>query len=86
MANNAWFDQFLSNVLQIPIEMPTCIESSALGAAYLAGLGAGVYKSLDEIASLWHMAKEYQPTMNPEKSEVFYRGWLDCVSRIRTDD
>lgn len=84
MANNTWFDQFLSDMLQLPIDKPDCIESSALGAAFLAGLGAGVYKDLDEVAALWHMAEEYKPIKTQEEAEMLYHGWLDCVSRIRT--
>ena len=84
MANNPWFNQYLSDILQLPIDKPDCVESSALGAAFLAGLGAGVYKNLDEVACLWHRAEEFLPSMNKDQAEMKYQGWLDCVSRIRT--
>lgn len=84
MANNPWFNQFLSDILQLPIDKPDCVESSALGAAFLAGLGAGVYEDLDEIRELWHMSEEFKPQMSEADAEIYYHGWLDCVSRIRT--
>lgn len=82
MAANDWLLQFLSDILNLPIERPKYVESSALGAAYLAGLGAGVFSSLVEISNLWQKDRSFHPTMNEELRESCYRGWQEAVKRV----
>jgi len=84
MVANDWFLQFLANVLQIPVERPTNVESTVLGAAFLAGLASGLYTSLDDIAKLWRREAVFEPQMDIEQTGKLYAGWLDAVSRVRS--
>lgn len=82
MAENNWLLQFLADVLKLTVQRPTCIETSALGAAYLAGLQIGMFQSLDEITNLWHKDAEFNAVMPEQSRERFYQGWLRAVDRI----
>ena len=84
MVVNDWVVQFLSDVMDLPIQRPAITETTALGVAYLAGLSAGLYKDLDEVAQLWEQERQFQPEMDGEERERLYEGWLDAVSRVRT--
>lgn len=84
MAANNWLLQFLSDMLSLEIERPVCVETSALGAAYLAGLQIGLYPSLDEIARLWRSNARYYPQMAELKRETLYQGWQQAAQRIIT--
>jgi glycerol kinase len=75
--------QFLSDILNVDVDRPAVIETTALGAAYLAGLRVGVYKSLEEIAELWHCQRHFQPQMADALRDKLYAGWLDAVTRVR---
>lgn len=85
MVANNWFMQFLADVLQLPVERPTNIESTVLGAAYLAGLWCGHFASTDELAERWQRDAIFQPGMNEETSSRLYAGWQQAVSRVRTE-
>jgi glycerol kinase len=82
MAANDWLLQFLTDILHVEVERPRCIETSALGAAFLAGLGAGIYSSLAEISQLWQADKSFVPSMPSEKREALYAGWRKAINRI----
>ncbi|WP_417529807.1 glycerol kinase GlpK [Marinobacter lipolyticus] len=82
MAVNDWVMQFLSDILNVTVDRPRVTETTALGAAYLAGLHTGVYKSLDEIARLWEQERRFEPAMKPALRESLYAGWLDAVERV----
>lgn len=82
MAANNWLLQFLSDMLNITVERPNCIETSALGAAMMAGLGAGLYSSLDELAKQWQLDCRFKPSMPDAKRKTLYAGWQDAVQRI----
>ena len=84
MVANNWVVQFISDVLNVNVDRPAVIETTALGAAYLAGLQVGVYKSLDDIASLWHCERHFSPEMDDELRNQLYDGWLKAVARVRT--
>lgn len=84
MVANDWLLQFLADILQVPVERPAVIETTALGAAYLAGLGAGVYPSLQALSELWVCEQRFEPVMNSAQRETLYDGWLDAVERVRT--
>lgn len=83
MVANDWLLQFLSDILHLPVQRPHCIETSALGAAYLAGLGAGVFDSLDDIQHHWQLEREFSPSMSDNQRDALYRGWQDAVKRVR---
>lgn len=83
MAVNDWLMQFLADVLNLTIERPKITETTALGAAYMAGLHAGVYSSLESIAALWKIEKTFTPKMESTQRESLYAGWQEAVKRIR---
>jgi glycerol kinase len=85
MVVNDWLTQFLADVLQIDVLRPQVVETTALGAAFLAGLGAGIYGSLDEIAALWKADARFSPARAPADADRLYGGWLAAVKRVRSD-
>ncbi|MGI9416692.1 MAG: glycerol kinase GlpK [Geminicoccaceae bacterium] len=85
MVANDWICQFLSDVLNLPVERPKVIETTALGAAYLAGLETGLYASMDAVTDAWQVDRRFEPTMSDERRARLYQGWLDAVSRVRTE-
>lgn len=82
MAVNDWVMQFLADILNVTVDRPAVTETTALGAAYLAGLQTGVFSGLDDIARLWSCERRFQPDMRPALRESLYAGWLDAVDRI----
>jgi len=82
MAVNDWLMQFLADILDVSVERPAMTESSALGAAFMAGLQTGVFAGLDDIARCWRSGQRFQPEMSPALRESLYAGWLDAVARI----
>ena len=84
MVVNDWVVQGLADILQIPTVRPQIIETTALGAAYLAGLQVGVYESLDEIAALWQTQQRFEPAMSADRASTLYAGWKDAVARVRS--
>lgn len=86
MVVNDWVVQFLSDILDLTIERPAVTETTALGAAFLAGISAGVYKDMDEVSLLWQKQAQFSPLMNEDERSALYNGWLDTVSRVRTSE
>ena len=82
MAANDWLLQFLADILDLPVERPAEVETTALGAAYLAGLGAGVFGSLDELTAGWRRDRVFEPTMPENMREELFDGWRNAVSRV----
>ena len=82
MIANDWLLQFLADILSVPVERPQCVETSALGAAYLAGLGVGLYQSLDEIADNWHVDLSCYPTMEASQRDELLAGWRLAIKRV----
>jgi glycerol kinase len=83
MVVNNWVTQFLADVLQVPVVRPETVETTALGAAFLAGLQAGVYGSLDEIAELWQVDRRFKPQLPAARADTLYAGWQKAVARVR---
>jgi glycerol kinase len=73
--------QFQADVLGIPVERPSITEMAARGAAYLAGLGVGFWKSKEEIAQQWKLDRTFDPHMDEEQRERLYAGWQNAVER-----
>lgn len=73
--------QFQADILNISVLRPVIRETTALGAAYLAGLGAGVWSSKNEIASAWHLDKKYTPAKNKNYFDGLYVKWKQAVDR-----
>jgi glycerol kinase len=78
--------QFLADILGVKVERPKVTETTALGAAFLAGLKVGVYSSLEEITSLWWSDKAFESEMSETQQKSLYHGWLDAVNRVKTKD
>ena len=81
MAANEWLCQFLADILRVPVERPKNIETTALGAAFLAGLATGVWSGLDEIAHTWESLDVFEPAMPDQNREQMLKGWRSAVAR-----
>ena len=77
-ANN-FLMQFQSDLLNRTVLRPECIETTALGAAYLAGLAVGYWKDRDEIRENWALSKTFKPDMQQEKRDKLLKGWHKAV-------
>jgi len=81
-ANN-FLMQFQADILGIPVERPVVAETTALGAAYLAGLATGFWSGLDEIRGAWKLDRRFEPTMSADERDSLYAGWQEAVRRVR---
>lgn len=81
MVASEWTMQRLADILNAPVDRPTNLETTAQGAAYLAGRQIGGYPDLAEFASKWTLEKRFEPTMDGEQREQKYAGWRDAVRR-----
>jgi glycerol kinase len=86
MVANEWLMQFLADILDMPVERPSTGETTALGAAYLAGLQIGVFGSLDDIQARWQCAARYEPALAAAERRRLIGGWDNAVSRVRTEN
>lgn len=84
MAANNWLLQFLADITATHITRPACIETSALGVAYLAGLQVGVFNSLEDIAKKRTIDQEFSSNMRVDVREALYAGWKHAVRRLLT--
>lgn len=80
---NEFLMQFQADILGIPVDVPVINETTALGAAYLAALGVGEFKSLDELEDKWKLKKRYEPKMSKEEREALCNKWKRAVERAR---
>jgi glycerol kinase len=80
VANN-FLMQFQSDILGVPVSRPKVIETTALGAAYLAGLATGYWGSREEIAAKWQIDRVFKPDMDEGKRNSLYSGWKKAVKR-----
>nr|WP_253938287.1 glycerol kinase GlpK [Hahella sp. HN01] len=83
MVVNDWAMQFLADILDVRVDRPFVTETTALGAAFLAGLKAGVYSSLEEVQELWQCEKTFPPSMEEAVADRLYKGWLNSVEGVR---
>jgi glycerol kinase len=84
LVGNDWAMQFLADMLGLPVERPAVTESTARGAALLAGMAAGVCGTMDDIARQWRLDQHFTPAMAPERRSALYDGWRDAVARVLT--
>ena len=82
MAANDWLVQFLADILAVRVDRPAVIETTALGAALLAGLGAGVYAGLDDISALWRHQRTFAPALDASGRAALLAGWHEAVARV----
>jgi glycerol kinase len=80
---NNFLMQFQGDILGVPVERPEVNETTALGAAYLAGLAVGYWKDQEEIATQWNMDKKFTPVMEASKSESLYSGWKKAIEATK---
>jgi glycerol kinase len=83
MVVNSWVCQFLADILDVPVERPVVTETTALGAAYLAGLAVGLYPSLESLSEVWRCERRFEPKMPAAERHRLYAGWLDAIRRSR---
>lgn len=83
MVKNNWVLSFLADILGAVVERPQIIETTALGAAYLAGLHAGVYHSTNELAAMWHCERRFEPSICTEQRNHLYAKWQHAVAQVR---
>jgi len=80
-AANDLLCRFQADVLGVPVVRPRITETTVLGAAFLAGLGAGVWSSLDELADVWQLDRRFEPRMEDSERERLLHGWREAVRR-----
>jgi len=83
MAANSWFLQFLADQCQVKIQKPRDIETTAKGAAVLAGIGCGVYNSFKELERIWKSENEFISIREKREIEFDYQGWLSALDKIK---
>jgi glycerol kinase len=81
MTANGWLCQFLASICDVPVERPANLETTALGAAFHAGLATGVWSGLDELARTWDARDCFEPRMEAELRNRLLAGWKDAVAR-----
>jgi glycerol kinase len=81
---NTLLMQFQSDLLDVAIDRPSCVETTALGAAYLAGLAVGVFSDLEAVAKLHRIDQSFRPAMSAAEREQHLRRWRVAVGRARS--
>ena len=82
MVQNNWLCQFLADILNIPVERPVQTETTALGAAYLAGLHCGFYKNHDDLIANWKIDREFTPSLQTEERDRLLSSWQTAVAGV----
>ena len=77
--------QFQADLLGVPIIRPKITETTALGAAYLAGLAVGFWKNQDEISGLWKKERKFEPGMSENEVKILHTGWLKAVDKSKSE-
>jgi glycerol kinase len=81
MVASDWTMQFLADILAAPVDRPKVLETTAVGAAYLAGLRAGIYPPPSRFARDWVCERRFRPRMKASEREALYAGWQRAVAR-----
>ena len=81
MATNDWFCQFLADILETPVQRPACTETTALGAAYCAGVATGLWHDTAALGRRWERARRFDPGMAAERRDLLLSGWQDALRR-----
>jgi glycerol kinase len=84
MVNNNWFTQYLSDIVDVKVCRPKVSETTALGAAFMAGLKIGVYKSLKDISKKWKIEKSFYPKMKSKTRKELLKGWSQAIRKTLT--
>lgn len=86
MSANDWLCQFLANILNVPVERPAVLETTALGAAYLAGISIGYWDGPEGIATLPRRIDRFEPHMENAQREVALAGWRKALGQALRGD
>ena len=81
MVNNQLLMQFQADILGVPVVRPKIADTTALGAAYAAGLAVGFWESFDDLRENWQISQTWEPHMEPNHREKLYQGWLKAIER-----
>ena len=81
MSASDWTMQAVADMIDAPVDRPVVLETTALGAAYLAGWQSGLFPDPAEFAATWHLEKRFKPTMPAERRATKLKGWHDAVAR-----
>jgi glycerol kinase len=81
MAANDWMCQFLADILNVPVDRPEMIETTALGAATLAALASGQFSSLADSARLWRLDRQFEVNMQAGQRQKLLAGWQRAVAQ-----
>ncbi len=84
MVANNWLLQFLADILNLPVQRPRITETTALGAAYLAGLQYGLFSSLSDVEKCWQQQAEFQPQFEELQRQQLLSGWKKAVGKVLT--
>ena len=85
MVMNNWFSQFLSDIVNVKVLRPKVQETTAVGAAFMAGLQIGVYKSLKDISKIWHLDRKFSPNMSNKSRSNLLDGWSKAIKKTLTN-
>jgi glycerol kinase len=83
MVCNDWFCQRLADLTGLPVERPEITETTAMGAAYLTGLAAGIFRDTADIASRWKLDRRFLPNLPEARRDFLYQGWKAAITRVR---
>jgi glycerol kinase len=83
MSANDWLLQYLADIVGTSVDRPRITETTAVGAAHLAGLQAGIYGSFDDLKQHWHADQRFQPQLQKPERDRLLKGWGKAVSRVR---
>lgn len=86
VTQNDFVMQFQADILGVPVERPVITETTALGAAYLAGLAVGYWPSAEVLREQWQLDRVFEPQISEAEREERYAGWRRAVERVRSDD
>jgi glycerol kinase len=86
MVANNWMAQFLADILDLPVDRPRIMETTALGAAYLAGLQAGIFGSFEDLHDRWRRDTRFEPQIAAPQRRALLAGWHDAVQRVLAEE
>jgi glycerol kinase len=84
MVTSDGFCQRLADLTGLTVERPKVTETTALGAAYLAGLAVGLFAGRAELIKIWRLDRCFEPSLSAQRRDALYAGWRQAVARIRT--
>ena len=85
MVKNSWLVQNIADVLQLSVDRPNIIETTALGVAYFAAMGANLVSGTEQIAEKWELDQQFSPSILPDLADELYLGWVKAVKRTLTN-